>query len=493
MNTMKQAHYINGQWLTGEGQLFRSIDPADASVVWQANAATTSQVDLAIKAARSAFPTWANLPLEARLAIIDAFAALVKEHSEAIATAISRETGKPIWETRTEAAAMVGKVAISKQAYHERTGEKTTPMPGATARLRHRPHGVVAVFGPYNFPGHLPNGHIVPALIAGNTVVFKPSEQAPATSDLILQLWEQAGLPAGVLNMIQGERETGVALANHHGIDGLFFTGSPQVGHILHKDFAGHPGKILALEMGGNNPLLVSEKIADQRAAVHEIIQSAFISAGQRCTCARRLLLPKGQLGDAILQSLVTATRALKIDRFDANEQPFMGPVVSAQAADGLMQAYQKLISLGATPVLEMTRGDSKTGYVTPGIIDATDMLENLPDQEYFGPLLTVIRYDSLDQAMTIANNTQFGLSAGLLSDDKNEYEWFLQHSRAGIINWNRQTTGASSNAPFGGTGASGNHRASAYYAADYCAYPVSSIEADSLTMPEKLGHGLTL
>jgi succinylglutamic semialdehyde dehydrogenase len=170
-----------------------------------------------------------------------------------------------------------------------------------------------------------------------------------------------------------------------------------------------------------------------------------------------------------------------------------MGPVVSAQAADGLMQAYQKLVTLGATPVLEMTRGDSKTGYVTPGIIDATDMLDNLPDQEYFGPLLTVIRYDSLDQAMSIANNTQFGLSAGLLSDDKTEYEWFLQHSRAGIINWNRQTTGASSNAPFGGTGASGNHRASAYYAADYCAYPVSSIEADSLTMPEKLGHGLTL
>ncbi|MEP3350275.1 MAG: succinylglutamate-semialdehyde dehydrogenase [Marinomonas sp.] len=490
---MKQSHYINGQWLAGEGNAFRSIDPADASQVWQANSATAQQVDLAICAARDAFPTWANRPLEERLVIIDAFAALVKENSEAIATVISRETGKPIWETRTEAAAMVGKVAISKQAYHERTGEKTTPMLGATAKLRHRPHGVVAVFGPYNFPGHLPNGHIVPALIAGNTVVFKPSEQAPATSDLIIQLWEQAGLPAGVLNLVQGERETGVALANHQGIDGLFFTGSPQVGHILHKDFAGHPGKILALEMGGNNPLLVSEKVADQKAAVHEIIQSAFISAGQRCTCARRLLLPKGTLGDAILESLITATKALLIDRFDAEEQPFMGPVVSAQAADGLLQAYQKLVALGAEPLLEMTRGDSNTGFVTPGIVDATNMLSELPDQEYFGPILTVIRYDSLDQAMTIANNTQFGLSAGLLSDDQAEYEWFLQHSRAGIINWNRQTTGAASSAPFGGTGASGNHRASAYYAADYCAYPVASIEADSLSMPEKLGHGLTL
>ncbi|NVK74838.1 MAG: succinylglutamate-semialdehyde dehydrogenase [Oceanospirillaceae bacterium] len=490
---MKQAQFINGQWLAGEGNALQSIDPSDATLVWQANTATAEQVDLAINAARSAFPTWANRPLEERLAIIETFAELVKEHSEEIATIISRETGKPIWETRTEAAAMVGKVAISKQAYHERTGEKSTPMPGATARLRHRPHGVVAVFGPYNFPGHLPNGHIVPALIAGNTVVFKPSEQAPATSDLIIQLWEKAGLPAGVVNLIQGERETGVALANHQGIDGLFFTGSPQVGHILHKDFAGHPGKILALEMGGNNPLLVSENVADQRAAVHEIIQSAFISAGQRCTCARRLLLPKGALGDALLQSLVTATKALKIDRYDAEEQPFMGPIVSAQAADGLLQAYQKLIALGSSPIVEMTRGDSQTGFVTPGIIDATDILDELPDQEYFGPLLTVIRYDSLEQAMTIANNTKFGLSAGILSDDVDEYEWFLQHSRAGIINWNRQTTGASSNAPFGGTGASGNHRASAYYAADYCAYPVASIEADSLTMPEKLGHGITL
>ncbi|WP_133013285.1 succinylglutamate-semialdehyde dehydrogenase [Marinomonas flavescens] len=490
---MKQAHYINGQWIQGEGKLSRSIDPADASLVWEANSASESQVDQAIKAARNAFPSWANRPLAERITIIEAFAALVKENSEAIATVISRETGKPIWETRTEAAAMVGKVAISQKAYDERTGEKSSPMPGATARLRHRPHGVVAVFGPYNFPGHLPNGHIVPALIAGNTVVFKPSEQAPATSDLVIQLWEQAGLPAGVLNMVQGERDTGVALANHQGIDGLFFTGSPQVGHILHKDFAGHPGKILALEMGGNNPLLVSDKIADQRAAVHEIIQSAFISAGQRCTCARRLLLPKGTVGDAILEKLITVTKALRIDRFDAEDAPFMGPIVSAQAADGLLQAYNKLVGLGAKPLLSMTRGDANTGFVTPGIIDATDMLDALPDQEYFGPLLTVVRYDSLDQAMQIANNTSFGLSAGILSDDKSEYEWFLQHSRAGIINWNRQTTGASSAAPFGGTGASGNHRASAYYAADYCAYPVASIEADSLCMPEKLGPGLTL
>ncbi|RDL44120.1 succinylglutamate-semialdehyde dehydrogenase [Marinomonas piezotolerans] len=490
---MKQQHFINNQWIQGLGEPMSSVDPADASIVWQAQAANTTQVNEAVAAAREAFPNWANRRIEERIEIIERFAALVKNHSEDIATLISRETGKPIWETRTEVAAMIGKVTISQTAYHERTGTKASNLPGAKAVLRHRPHGVVAVFGPYNFPGHLPNGHIVPALIAGNTIVFKPSELAPAVSDLIIQLWQQAGIPAGVLNLVQGQRETGIALANHDGIDGLFFTGSPQVGHLLHDNFAGHPGKILALEMGGNNPLLVSQHTQDTRAVIHEIVQSAFLSAGQRCTCARRLLIPKGAHGDHIIEQLANATRSLVIDRFDAEPAPFMGPVVSAQAADGLLQNYQKLVKLGATPIVEMTRGDRQTGFVTPGILDATEVLDTLPDEEYFGPLLTVIRYNSLDQAMDIANNTRFGLSAGILSDQREEYEWFLQHSRAGIINWNRQTTGASSSAPFGGTGASGNHRASAYYAADYCAYPVASIEVEELKVPDTLPNGVTL
>lgn len=489
---MKQQHFINGQWINGQGNPFQSLDPADASLVWEASSATSEQVNDAIKSARTAFPDWANSSLENRLDIIKAFAALVKENTDQIATLISRETGKPFWETKTEVAAMLGKVSISEQAYHERTGTKETSMPGATAHLRHRPHGVVAVFGPYNFPAHLPNGHIVPALIAGNTIVLKPSEQTPATSDFVIQLWQKAGIPDGVLNLIQGEKDTSIALANHPDIDGLFFTGSPEVGHILHKTYAGHPGKILALEMGGNNPLLVSEKTQNIDAVVHEIVQSAFLSAGQRCTCARRLLLPDNAHGKAILDKLIDVTKKLTIDRFDAEKQPFMGPVVSPVAADGLMSAFTHLQQLGAVSLLDMERGEKQTGFITPGILDATSIKNELPDNEYFGPLLTVLRYQTLEEAMTLANNTRFGLSAGILSDDKAEYNWFLQHSRAGIINWNRQTTGASSAAPFGGTGASGNHRASAYYAADYCAYPVASVEVEQLSLPEQFVPGLT-
>jgi len=385
---------------------------------------------------------------------------------------------------------MVGKIAISEKAYHERTGVVENAMPVGRAVIRHKAHGVVAVFGPYNFPGHLPNGHIVPALLAGNTVIFKPSELTPYVAELTLKLWEKAGLPAGVINLVQGEVETGKALASHRGIDGLFFTGSSRTGHILHEQFAGQPGKILALEMGGNNPLIVKDA-SDTKAVVHDIIQSAFISSGQRCTCARKLFLPAGEQGDAILEHLVRATKAIKVGNFDDEDQPFMGSMISNQAAAGMVAAQQQLIDLGAEVIIELTHKEG-TGFVTPGILECSNVTD-FPDDEHFGPLLKVFRYTDFDAAIEKANDTSFGLSAGLLSDNAEDYDHFLRRIRAGIVNFNRPITGASSAAPFGGIGASGNHRASAYYAADYCAYPVASVELEKVTLPGALSPGLSI
>ncbi|MGB1240020.1 MAG: succinylglutamate-semialdehyde dehydrogenase, partial [Pseudomonadales bacterium] len=382
-----------------------------------------------------------------------------------------------------------GKIAISIKANLERTGESQTDMGAARSALRHKPHGVVAVFGPYNFPGHLPNGHIVPALLAGNTVVFKPSELTPKVGAYTVELWEQAGIPAGVLNLVQGEKETGIALAGSAGIDGLFFTGSSNTGNLLHRQFAGEPGKILALEMGGNNPLIIGE-ISDVRAAVHETIQSAYITTGQRCVCARRLFVPRGATGDAFLEQLREATTKIAVGEQFAEPAPYMGSLISEQAADGIVAAQQSLLDLGATALVKLEKLKPGTGFVSPGLLDVTEVTE-LPDEEHFGPLLQVIRYDNFETAISGANNTRFGLSAGLFSDSKEQYELFFRDIRAGIVNWNKQTTGASSAAPFGGVGASGNHRASAYYAADYCAYPVASMEADTLSMPGTLSPGL--
>ncbi|PAV48786.1 succinylglutamate-semialdehyde dehydrogenase [Pseudomonas sp. HAR-UPW-AIA-41] len=485
------SQFIAGVWQAGQGEAFESLNPVSQAVIWQGQGATAEQVEAAVQAARQAFPAWGRRPLEERIAVLERFAACLKDKADLLARAIGEETGKPLWEAATEVTSMVNKVAISVQSYRERTGEKSGPLADATAVLRHKPHGVVAVFGPYNFPGHLPNGHIVPALLAGNCVLFKPSELTPLVAELTVKCWIEAGLPAGVLNLLQGARETGVALAGNPGIDGLFFTGSSRTGNLLHSQFAGRPDKILALEMGGNNPLLV-DQVQDVEAAVYTIIQSAFISAGQRCTCARRLLVPAGSWGDALLARLVEVCRQIKVGRYDEQPAPFMGSVISLQAAQQLLAAQADLLARGATALLTMTQPQADAALLTPGIVDVTAVAAR-PDEEFFGPLLQVIRYSSFEAAIAEANNTAFGLAAGLLSDDKARYEQFWLESRAGIVNWNKQLTGAASTAPFGGIGASGNHRPSAYYAADYCAYPVASLECESLSLPATLTPGVSL
>ncbi|HSG53503.1 MAG TPA: succinylglutamate-semialdehyde dehydrogenase [Rheinheimera sp.] len=488
---MAQAEqFINGNWIKGEGKAFSSLDPAKNKVIWQGNAATAEQVDLAVKTARKAQYDWAGLSFEQRVDVVKKFAELLSENKEAMALSIAEETGKALWEARTEVAAMIGKIDISIRAYQERTGTKENPMPQGRAFIRHKPHGVVAVFGPYNFPGHLPNGHIVPALLAGNAVLFKPSELTPKVAEDTVKLWQQAGIPAGVLSLLQGEVDTGKAIAGHDGVDGIFFTGSSRTGHYLHQQFAGRPDKILALEMGGNNPLIVQD-VSNIDAVVHDIVQSAFISAGQRCTCARKLFLPVGAQGDAILARLLEVSRNIKVGVYDAAEQPFMGSMISVAAAKGMLAVQQQLVELGGKVLLEMRHLDEATALVTPGIIECTDV-QNYPDDEHFGPLLKVFRFTDFDQAIDKANETQFGLSAGLLSDSAELYQHFFRRIRAGIVNWNRPITGASSAAPFGGIGASGNHRASAYYAADYCAYPVASVELEQVIMPEQLSPGLS-
>ncbi len=487
MNTL----YIAGAWHAGQGEAFESLNPVSQQVVWAGQGANAEQVDQAMRAARQAFPSWAKRTLDERISVLEAFAVSLKAHADELAHCIGEETGKPLWESATEVTSMVNKVAISVQSYRERTGEKSGPLGDATAVLRHKPHGVVAVFGPYNFPGHLPNGHIVPALLAGNAVLFKPSELTPKVAELTVKCWIEAGLPEGVLNLLQGGRETGIALAANPGIDGLFFTGSSRTGNALHQQFAGRPDKILALEMGGNNPLLV-DQVADVEAAVYTVIQSAFISAGQRCTCARRLLVPEGAWGDAFIERLVQVTRNIEVGAFDQQPPPFMGSVISLHAADALLAAQEQLLANGALALLEMTQPLATAALLTPGILDVTALSDPL-DEELFGPLLQVIRYVDFDSAIALANDTQYGLAAGLLSDSEARYQQFWLESRAGIVNWNKQLTGAASSAPFGGVGASGNHRASAYYAADYCAYPVASLESSSLTLPATLTPGVRL
>ena len=452
-----------------------SFEPASGEEIWRG---PHSDIDAVVGTARRAWAAWAGRPLTERIALLRGFANEARRQTEPLAELIAREAGKPMWEARGEIDAVVGKVDIAVQAYAERTGKKKFDAGlNASAAVRHKPHGVMAVLGPYNFPAHLPNGHIIPALIAGNAVVFKPSEKTPAVGEALVACFLSAGVPEDVIQLVIGGPDEGKALVAHPGIDGVLFTGSVNAGLAINRRLAANPGKIVALEMGGNNPIVVIDTphLADAAAL---IVQSAFTTAGQRCTAARRLIV-KASMFDDLMEHLLPLTRKLMVGDPMGEPQPFMGPVIDNDSADRLVESFLMLMTAGGRPLLHMRRSVPDLPFITPGIIDVTDVPDR-PDIELFGPILQVVRVPDLDAGIAEANNTRFGLSASLIGGTPDDYGRFWANIRAGIINWNGPTNGASSKAPFGGIGLSGNHRPAAYYAADYCAYPVASTERDS-------------
>ncbi|MDO7833553.1 succinylglutamate-semialdehyde dehydrogenase [Sphingobium sp. HBC34] len=456
--------------------MLQSFDPASRELVWEGPVASVEDCHRAIAAARAALPGWRALPVDDRIAIARRYAAVLGERRAALAELISRETGKLLWESDAEIGSMIAKVDVSIKAHAERTGERAADMPFGRAVLRHRGHGVMAVLGPYNFPGHLPNGHIVPALIAGNAVIFKPSEITPATGAAMAEAWAAAGLPDGLMTVVQGGRATGEALVAGD-IDGLLFTGSAGAGAALRRALIDRPHVVMALELGGNNPLIAWDS---PEAAASIIVNSAFITTGQRCSCARRLIVPEGAAGDAIVEATAALAAQLPIAAWNAPGEAFMGPLVSDQAAAAAHRAVSDLIARGGRVVrsFDGIEGHS-AAFVTPALIDMTGI--DAPDAEIFAPVLSIIRVPDFDAAIAAANATRFGLSAGLVSQDDALWRRIVEESRAGVVNRNRPTTGAAGNMPFGGLGASGNHRPSAYYAADYCAYPIASFESDAV------------
>ncbi len=443
----------------------------------------------AVAAARRALPGWAAREPAARVALLQRFEALLREERESFATVITAATAKPRWEARSEVDTMLAKVPISIEAARARRSDEFFEVGDGLGRTRFKPIGVMAVLGPYNFPGHLPNGHIVPALLTGNTVVFKPSEKAPRVGAELASLWQRAGLPPGVLNLVEGGREVGAALVADSGLDGVLFTGSYAGGRALQRALCERPEVLLVLEMGGNNPLVVHD-VGDLDAAVVLTMLSAFITAGQRCTCARRLIVPHGRVGDRFVEQLVTAIPRLRIGLPEDEPEPFCGPVISAELATALLGAQDELVARGARSLVGLRRDARSPALLHPGLLDVTEVSER-EDRELFGPLLQLVRVRDFTAAIAEANRTAYGLSASLLSDSRAHYERFWREIRAGVINWNRQTTGASSRLPFGGVGRSGNHRPVGAYAVDACSDPVASLECAELRVPASLPPGL--
>ncbi len=466
--------YINGQWRGAAGEPLTSSNPATEEVIWQGKTASADDVRSAFLAAAAAQTAWKMESEENRAAVLRRFAEVVQANKNSLAKAISDEVGKPVWDALTEVAATAAKANVTIDAYQKRRDREEVSLPGRVGRTTYHPLGVVSVFGPFNFPTHIANGQIMPALLAGNSVVFKPSELTPSVAEQMVRLWEDAGLPPGVLNLVQGGVTTGQAILMQPELRGLFFTGSRRTGIQLRHALAERLEVLLALELGGNNPLVVHQP-GDLDAAAETIIQSAYLTSGQRCTCVRRLIVT----GDAskLLEMLIEKTRQLSLGIPSDQPEPFMGPLVHAAAVDRVRDEQRRLTSLGAASLLEAKRQPTSRALISPGIVDVTNCSQRT-DDEIFGPLLQVIRVPDLDAAIQEANATQFGLAAGILCDRQEDFARFRSQVNAGLINWNLPTTGASGRLPFGGIGHSGNYRPAGYHAIDFCQVAIAELES---------------
>lgn len=477
---MKNINFIDGKWLNGSGPEISAYDKSNNEILWEASAASDSDILAASQSAKKAFEKWSRVSVEDRISVIQNYQKYLKANIDELSFRLSKETGKPPYESTAELNSMIAKADISIEAFSKKKSAQSFSIAETLAWERHKPHGMVGVIGPYNMPGHLPNGHILPAILAGNTVLFKPSELTPDTAIWMTKAWEEAGLPAGVLNLLQGYTATGVEILNQEDLKAVFFTGSSATGAAIHKHFAGRPWVLLALEMGGNNPLIIHQIGERFEEAADMTIESAYISAGQRCTCARRLILLKDEEGDRFLDYLIKKVEKVKAGFYYDEDEAFMGPLISEKSAEKVQEQVDHLLKNGSKELVPLRKLRGSANLLSPCIIDSTDRRIHY-DDEIFGPVLQVFRVDTFEEAIKEANNTQYGLAAALFSNNRKLYESFLENSQAGIVNFNRKTTGASSKLPFGGIKQSGSHWPGAYTAADYCSYPVASLENKEL------------
>jgi succinylglutamic semialdehyde dehydrogenase len=491
-----QGDFINGKFIKAEKSdgSFKDISPADLDDVVMDVPFSHAHIEQAIDAAKKAFLPWAQLPFDERKSYLLKLKETFESMKVEMAEAISRDTGKPKWEGLNEAATVINKIDITLNFSMKLVAEERieNALPQVDGVIRYKPRGVMAVIGPFNFPAHLPNGHIIPALAAGNTVVFKPSEQTPYVAQVMAKAYERSGFPPGVFNMVQGMGEAGRRLVAHEAIDGILFTGSYEVGLKIKQETLNHYWKIHALEMGGKNATVIWND-SEMDKAIYETLIGAYLSSGQRCSGTSRVIV-HDSLADEFTERFYQAAKKLTIGHWQ--EDPFMGPLINADAVEKYVR-FQEIAnrenceSLMRGKQLELKH---KGHYVTPSIhlVKKFDPNSVYQKSEIFGPNVAVYRTRDFDETLKIVNSTGYGLAMALFTKNKTIYEKALLEAKVGLLNWNRTTNGASSRLPFGGMGKSGNDRPSAHFAIQYCTVPVASLEDKTPFAGTKLMPGVT-
>lgn len=484
--------FIDGSWLVSASPdaVIRRDSPADTSDRVGDFPVCHAHVDRAVEAARHAQPSWEATPFVERLEVVRRFGVELRAREAHFVELLAREVGKPAWEAKTEVAALSAKIEIT--ASEGMALVHDYDLEGGKFSARFRPLGALAVLGPFNFPLHLPNGHIIPALLTGNTVVFKPSELAPACAQVYLQAAEAARLPPGVLNLVQGYARTGAGLSSHADIDGVLFTGSSAAGRAIVEANLERPGRMLALEMGGKNAAVVLADAPFEKA-VYDVLYSACVTAGQRCTAVSRVVVDRS-IADRFIDVISSRVKNVKIGH-PKSPDTFMGPLIS-QAAFEKFQAAQRAAESETQVVIASRELDVGVSgyYVSPAVhrVEAVDTTSRYQQEELFGPDLAIYAADDDEHAAAIANATDYGLAAAVFTASEASFEWMARRLRVGVLAWNAPSVGSSSRLPFGGLRRSGNLRPAGLFSSLYCVHSLAisrgSTELDLERLPPGVG-----
>ncbi|MGK5082231.1 aldehyde dehydrogenase family protein [Bdellovibrionota bacterium FG-1] len=470
-----QPTNLNGEWICrNPGDLQDEIARVSYSYV---------SVNEAAEAAHRAFASWRLTPPTQRAELLKKYQAALGRRQEALIEIMAREVGKPLWEAKDEVLAMIADVdgVLGEGMQGVANLELSDVIARTRGVCRYRPLGVIAVIGPFSSPGQLPGEQIVAALATGNTVIFKPSEKAPIVGQIITECIEEAGFPAGVFNLVQGEREVGRRLCVHEKVAAVLFTGSYEVGTRIKQDTLQQHWKRVVLAMSGKNATIIWDD-ADLDIAVRQTLFSAFVTAGQRCSSTSRVIVHQSRVSEFV-DRLHTQAKGFSIGH--PLESPFMGPLVDAGAVD----RYLKFIGIAGREGCEIVmRGKAlelawKGHYVAPTICVVQDnsidaARKSVYQQtELLAPNVAITAVAEVEQAIALSNATQYGWVASVFTKQRAIYEKMGESLEMGLINWNVPTTTVSSRLPVGGLKKSGNHFPAGLLSTRNCTYPVSSLE----------------
>ncbi len=463
--------FIAGRWVSGvSGETFDSVNPADTrDVVGRFQAGSPADVAMAIRAADTALPEWKATPAPKRGELLYRFGALMAEHKERLARAMTREMGKVLAEARGDVQEGID-IAFLMAGEGRRMFGDTVPseLPDKWAMSIRQPIGIAGIITPWNFPIAIPCWKMMPALVAGNTVVFKPSSDAPHCATLLVELMAEAGFPPGVVNLVTGSgAAVGDPIVDNPEIGVISFTGSSSTGRTI-AERAGRRLKRLSLELGGKNAVVVLRD-ADLDLAVDGILWSAFGTTGQRCTACSRVIADRA-IADDLVARLEARTKALRLGS-GLDETVDVGPLVNASATDKV----ERYVAIGRREADLVTGGERATGgaldhghFFQPTIFHGVAPMATIAQEEIFGPVLSVVPVDGYDEAMMAANQVKYGLSASVYTRDVNMAFRAMRDFETGIVYVNAGTTGAETHLPFGGWKNTGNgHREAGHVALD--------------------------